>query len=32
MQNKFIFKENGKYDRQNYKNTLFTDLPEIEVV
>ena len=30
MQNKFIFKENGKYDRQNYKNTLFTDLPEIE--
>lgn len=29
MQNKFIFKENGKYDRQSYKNTLFTDLPEI---
>lgn len=30
MQNKFIFAENGKYDRQSYKNTLFTDFPEIE--
>ena len=30
MKNKFIFKENGKYNRQSYKNTLFTDLPEID--
>lgn len=30
MQNKFNFKEHGKYDRQSYKNTLFTDLPEID--
>ena len=30
MQNKFNFKEHGKYDRQSYKNTLFTYLPEID--
>lgn len=30
MKNKFIFTENGKYDRQSYKDTLITDLPEIE--